>query len=189
MNSEFRIQNSEFQRLAFVALGSNLGDSRKILLDAMARLQQFSTVPILKSSLWQTSPVDCPPGSPKFLNAVAALIPPADETPESLLAKLQALEKEFGRQAKKIPNEPRPLDLDLIAFGNEIRPAAPKRSEGGRSPDLVLPHPRAHTRRFVLQPLSEIAPDLVLPGQSRTAAQLLAALDDSEGCEKIPPAG
>ncbi len=59
---------------AIVALGSNLGDSRKILLDAMARLQNFSDEPLLKSSLWQTSPVDCPPDSPKFLNAVVALV-------------------------------------------------------------------------------------------------------------------
>jgi 2-amino-4-hydroxy-6-hydroxymethyldihydropteridine diphosphokinase len=179
MNSEFRIQNSEFQKLAFIALGSNLGDSRKIILDALARLQKLSDAPIIKSSLWQTSPVGCPPGSPKFLNAVVAFDPLADETPESLLEKLQALEKEFGRQTKKVLNEPRPLDLDLIAFGTEARSL----------PDLILPHPRAHTRRFVLQPLCEIAPDLVLPGQARTAAQLLAGLDGSESCGEIPPAG
>ena len=70
MNSKLEIQNS---KLAFVALGSNLGDSRKIILDAMARLQKFSDAPILKSSLWQTSPVDCPPDSPKFVNAVVGL--------------------------------------------------------------------------------------------------------------------
>jgi 2-amino-4-hydroxy-6-hydroxymethyldihydropteridine diphosphokinase len=186
VNSKLKPQNS---KLAFVALGSNLGDSRKTLLDTMARLQKLSDAPILKSSLWQTSPVDCPPDSPKFLNAIVALSPRADETPESLLEKLQVLEKEFGRAPKKIPNEPRPLDLDLIAFGNEIRPAAPKRSEDGNSPDLILPHPRAHERRFVLQPLNEIAPDLVLPGQTRTVAQLLAGLGDAESCEKIFPAG
>ena len=155
---------------AFVALGSNLGDSRQILLDAMTRLQNFSDAPLFKSSLWQTTPVDCPPDSPKFLNAVAGLVPRAGETPESLLQKLQALEKEFGRRPKKILNEPRPLDLDLIAFGNEVR----------SSPELILPHPRAHLRRFVLQPLSEIAPDFSLPGQLKTVAQLLAALPAGE---------
>jgi 2-amino-4-hydroxy-6-hydroxymethyldihydropteridine diphosphokinase len=175
MNSEFRIQNSEFQKLVFVALGSNLGDSRKIFLDAMVRLQKFSAMPILKSSLWQTSPVNCPPDSPKFLNAVVALNPFAEETPESLLEKLQNLEKEFGRAAKKILNEPRPLDLDLIAFGTEIR----------SSPKLILPHPRAHTRKFVLQPLDEIAPELILPGQTQTVAQLLAELNSDESCEKV----
>src|SRR5665213_3543146 len=99
---------------ALISLGSNLGDSRKIILDAMARLQKFSDLPILKSSLWQTSPVDCPPDSPKFVNAVVGLIPRENETPEALLKKLQNLEKEFGRAPKTILNEPRPLDLDLI---------------------------------------------------------------------------
>jgi 2-amino-4-hydroxy-6-hydroxymethyldihydropteridine diphosphokinase len=160
---------------AVVALGSNLGDSRRIITDAMARLQKFSDEPILKSSLWETTPVDCPPGSPKFVNAVAGLVPQKNETPESLLKKLRGLEKEFGRRPKKILNEPRPLDLDLIAFGNEIR----------RSPELILPHPRAHQRRFVLQPLSELAPGLVLPGQGRSVAELLAELPADETVTRI----
>ena len=176
MNSKLKTHHS---KLVFIALGSNLGDSRMILLAALAELQVFSTAPVLKSSLWQTSPVDCPPGSRKFLNAVAALVPPAGETPESLLEKLQALEKKFGRRPKKLLNEPRPLDLDLIAFGMETRSSA----------RLTLPHPRAFARRFVLQPLCEIAPALVLPGQTRTVAQLLAGLDDSESCEKVSAAG
>ena len=156
--------------LAIIALGSNLGDSRQIILSAMLRLSKMSNQPALKSSLWQTSPVDCPPDSPPFVNAVIALVPFADETPESLLHKLRALEKKSGRAPKKILNEPRALDLDLIAFGVETR----------NTPELVLPHPRAHLRRFVLQPLSEIAPDLILPGQSRTVSQLLAGLPDAE---------
>jgi 2-amino-4-hydroxy-6-hydroxymethyldihydropteridine diphosphokinase len=152
--------------MVFVALGSNLGNSRQIILEAIDRLQGFSAGPLLKSSLWQTAPVDCPPESSQFVNAIIGLAPRAGETPESLHAKQQALEKEFGRLPKKILNEPRPLDLDLIAFGDEIR----------NTPELVLPHPRAHLRRFVLQPLSEIAPDLILPGQGKTVADLLAAL-------------
>ena len=175
MNSEFKIQNSELQKSAFIALGSNLGDSRKIILDAMTRLQCFSEAPIQKSSLWLTTPVDCPPGSPKFVNAIAALIPRHGETPESLLEKLHELEKASGRQPKKILNEPRPLDLDLIAFGNEIR----------NLPKLILPHPRAHQRRFVLQPLSEIAPELILPGQTKTVSQLLADLPTDETVTRI----
>src|SRR5690349_19032312 len=83
--------------LAFVALGSNLGESRGIIRDATLRLQEFSDERLLKSSLWQTSPVDCPPGSPMFVNAVVGLVPRTDETPESLLARLQALERESGR--------------------------------------------------------------------------------------------
>jgi 2-amino-4-hydroxy-6-hydroxymethyldihydropteridine diphosphokinase len=161
--------------LAIVALGSNLGDSRNIMLNAIARLQQFSDQPLLKSSLWKTSPVDCPPGSPVFINAVVALVPKTDETPESLLNKLRALEKDFGRSQKKILNEPRPLDLDLITFGNETR----------QTPGLTLPHPRAHLRKFVLQPLSEIAPDFILAGQGKTVSQLLAGLSSDETMEKV----
>ena len=165
-SSTFHLPSS----LAIVALGSNLGDSRRIILEAMARLQKFSGWPLLKSSLWQTTPVNCPPNSPLFVNAVAGFAPQKTETPESLLQKLRALEKEFGRPLKKVLNEPRSLDLDLIAFGTETR----------HTPELVLPHPRAHSRRFVLQPLSEIAPDLILPGQSKTVSQLLAELLDEE---------
>ena len=161
--------------LAIIALGSNLGDSRQIILNAMVRLAQMSNRPALRSSLWQTSPVDCPPGSPPFLNAVVALVPFAVETPESLLKKLHKLEKKSGRQAKKVLNEPRMLDLDLITFGEETR----------HTPDLVLPHPRAHLRRFVLQPLSEITPNLILPGQSKTVSELLAGLPDGETVTRL----
>jgi 2-amino-4-hydroxy-6-hydroxymethyldihydropteridine diphosphokinase len=161
--------------LAVVALGANLGDAQGDILRGMRRLEELSDGPLLKSSLWQTMPVDCPPGSPAFVNAVVVLVPRADETPETLLAKLQALEKEFGRRPKKVLNEPRPLDLDLIAFAGEVR----------HGDLLVLPHPRAHERRFVLQPLAEISPDLILPGQRRTAAELLEMLPAGESVEKL----
>ena len=161
--------------MAFVALGSNLGDSAQILREAMARLQEFSDQPLLRSSLWQTTPVDCPPGSPSFLNAVVGLMPRPAETPESLLTKLQALEKEFGRTLKTVLNEPRPLDLDIIAFGNEIR----------ATENLLLPHPRAHERRFVLQPLSEIAPDVILPGQFKTVCELLQGLPPDPSMRRV----
>jgi 2-amino-4-hydroxy-6-hydroxymethyldihydropteridine diphosphokinase len=161
--------------LTFVALGSNLGNSREILLLAMNRLREFSTTPLAASSLYETEPVDCPPGSPKFLNAVVALQPRTEETPESLLAKLQSLEKKFGRRPKKILNEPRPLDLDLIAFGNETR----------STPSLTLPHPRAHRRKFVLLPLAEIAPDFILPGQARNALELSRYLTSGEDVRKL----
>ena len=150
----------------FVALGSNLGDSRQTILRAIDRLQTLSDQPLLKSSLIETAPLDCPPGSPNFVNAVVGLMPRAKETPESLLKKLRVIEIEFGRQPKTVLNEPRPLDLDLIAFGKETRD----------TPELVLPHPRAHLRRFVLQPLAEIAPDFILPGQIKSVAKMLEAV-------------
>lgn len=157
-------------RTALIALGSNLGDSIAVLRAASVRLADLSAEPLIKSSLWQTSPVDCPPGSRPFVNAAVAVHPTEDETPESLLAKLQQMEKDFGRRPKIVPNEPRPLDLDLIAFGDEVR----------NTPELTLPHPRAHLRRFVLQPLSEVAPEFVLPGETRNIRHLLDALASTE---------
>lgn len=133
---------------AIVALGSNLGDSRKLIEKAIEQLAGFSSEPLRPSSLWETQPVDCPPGSPPFINAVVVLRPRSGETPESLLSKLQQLEREFGRKPKTVHNESRPLDLDLITFRNEVR----------NSPKLTLPHPRAHLREFVMGPLAEINP-------------------------------
>ena len=156
--------------LCFVALGSNLGDSPLIIRQAVERLKAFSDRPLLRSSLWQTTPVDCPPGSPNFINAVIGLVTRADETPETMLRKLKALEREFGRTPKTILNEPRSLDLDLIAFGKQRRD----------TPELILPHPRAYQRRFVLQPMAEIAPNFILPGQSETISALLTHLISSE---------
>ncbi len=165
------------RRLIIVALGSNLGDSEQIIEAAFGRLQQFSDEPLLKSSLWETTPVDCPPGSPNFLNAVAGFVPRPEETPETLLRKLQALEREFGRQPKKVHNEARPLDLDIIAFARKVRIA----------PDLMIPHPLAHQRSFVLKPLHEIAPDLRLRGQKETVSALLAKLPIDLGVRKFRP--
>jgi 2-amino-4-hydroxy-6-hydroxymethyldihydropteridine diphosphokinase len=145
------------------------------ILRAMDRLQRFSDRPLWRSSLWQTTPVACPPGSLAFVNAMAGLLPHPGETPESLLDKLQALESEFGRQPKQVLNEPRPLDLDLIAFGTLVFQSA----------RLTLPHPRAHLRRFVLAPLAEIAPDYVWPQQGKTVRQLLRGLVSDESVRRV----
>ncbi len=161
--------------LVIVALGSNLGDSVSLLHQAIERLSALAAGGFSASSLWRTAPVDCPPGTPDFVNATAVFEPRPGETPLSLLGKLQQLESEFGRRPKKIRNESRPLDLDLITFGNQ-RIATPA---------LILPHPRAHLRRFVLCPLSEIAPDLVLPGQQKSIKELLEALDSPESVRQI----
>ena len=157
-------------REVLIALGSNLGDSVRVIRAAMDELDRFAAMPCRRSSLWKSSPVDCPPGSPPFVNGAVAYEPAAEETPESLLARLQAIEKTAGRRKKKVLNEPRPLDLDLIAFGSETR----------SSRRLILPHPRAYLRRFVLAPLKEIAPGFVLPGQSKTIRRLLSELKTDE---------
>jgi 2-amino-4-hydroxy-6-hydroxymethyldihydropteridine diphosphokinase len=161
----------DLRQLAFIALGSNLGDPQLNVRRAMDRLEELSAAPLLRSSLWASTPVDCPPGSPDFVNAVVGLSPRSGETPESLLEQLQRLEREFGRQPKKVFNESRPLDLDLIAFG------AQRRQTSG----LTLPHPRAGEREFVLGPLTEIAPNLVLPGDARTVRVRLESLRKTPG--------
>lgn len=160
--------------LVLVSLGSNLGNSRQVIASACERLAASSRKPLRRSSCWLSTPVDCPPGSPKFINAAAALWLGPEHSPESFLLHLQQLEREFGRQPKKILNEPRPLDLDLIAYGSQTRDTE----------SLKLPHPRAHLRRFVLQPLSELAPSLVLPGQACSIAELLAGLFSDEILER-----
>ena len=92
-----------------VALGSNLGDSESLIRWAMDRLEDRSSKPLRRSSLWTSTPVDCPPGSPIFTNAVTILVPKEGETPESLLAFLQSVEVEAGRRPKVVHNESQPL--------------------------------------------------------------------------------
>ncbi len=152
--------------MAYVALGANLGDAAATLSDAAAEIAGWSSGMALGSSLWLTAPVDCPFGSPPFLNAALGLRPKPVTTPESLLNNLLALESKLGRTRSGLANAPRVIDLDLIAFGTETR----------NMPTLVLPHPQAHKRSFVLAPLAEIAPGLVLPGQQQTVSGLLATL-------------
>jgi 2-amino-4-hydroxy-6-hydroxymethyldihydropteridine diphosphokinase len=165
----------DLQQFAFVALGSNLGDPTENVRRAMDRLQALSPAPLLRSSLWKSEPVDCPPGSPVFINAAAGLLPRPGETPLSLLRTLLEIETEFGRKPRSVRNEARSLDLDLLAFG-------PHKCQ---SHELTLPHPRAHLRRFVLAPLDEVAPGLVLPGMTRTVSQLLASLPSNQIIQKL----
>ena len=158
-----------------VGLGSNQGDSRSIVLEAMRRLSQFSSGEVACSRLWRTSPVDCPPDSGDFINAAAAFSPPSTLTPEVLLAELKKLEREFGRQRAIVRNAPRELDLDLLLYGDEVRD----------SDDFILPHPRAVDRRFVLAPAAEVLPDAIWPGTGQTIGQLLVALHSEEQVDPL----
>ena len=153
-----------------VALGSNLGDPAALIRSAFGRLESMASSPVVASSVWNTTPVECPPGSPRFANAAARFSPLPGTTPLSLLRSLQALEREFGRKPKVILNESRPLDLDLIAWG----------SMRLDTPGLILPHPRAHLRRFVLVPLAEVAPEWVLAGHTVPIRDLLKRLVSDE---------
>jgi 2-amino-4-hydroxy-6-hydroxymethyldihydropteridine diphosphokinase len=137
--------------LVGIALGSNLGDRGALLEQGFAFLRSLSvTQHFLSSSIFETEPVDCPPGSPP-LNAVAEIAYAG--IPRELLSELQAYELECGRARVRPVNAPRPLDLDILYFGSLVL----------QEPDLVIPHPRLTQRRFVLQPLAEIRPELVLP--------------------------
>jgi 2-amino-4-hydroxy-6-hydroxymethyldihydropteridine diphosphokinase len=149
-----------------VAFGSNLGDSASLIRWAMDRLEDRSSRPLRRSSLWTSTPMDCPPGSPTFTNAVAILTPKDGETPESLLTFLQSVEVEAGRRPKVVHNESRPLDLDVIAWDGETR----------NTPQLILPHPRAKVRRFVLQPLAELDPGYRFPGEDSSITESLQRL-------------
>jgi 2-amino-4-hydroxy-6-hydroxymethyldihydropteridine diphosphokinase len=161
-------------RLVVIALGSNLGESAEILHSACDQLRSLTAGFFATSSLWRSVPVDCPPGSPDFLNAVAAFETKPGLEAQTLLRQMQAWERDFGRQPKTVLNEARPLDLDLIAFGQlQIQ-----------TEELILPHPRAHLRSFVLKPLAEILPEFRLPGIATPVREL--ALGCVGDCFRLP---
>lgn len=160
---------------AGIAFGSNLGDSLGLLRQARACLAASPLLgpPFLASRLYRTSPVDCPPGSGSFLNAVLEAELTGD--PAALLAELRACEQRLGRSRHGERNAPRTIDLDLLYAGDcEIL-------AGG----LILPHPRIARRRFVLAPLAEIRPGLILPGRKETIAQLLEKLPPGDSAEPL----
>lgn len=152
---------------AGIALGSNLGDSTTLLQQAIKQLQDLHIGPpqsFLLSSLYKTSPVDCPPGTPDFLNAVVQL--ESSLSPEELLLHLQSMEAKTGRHLPRTKNTPRTLDLDLLYFGTITQ----------MTELLELPHPRICQREFVLRPLAEIAPNILLPGWEESAENYLLKL-------------
>ena len=150
-------------RSAFVGLGSNLEDPRRQVEQALAELARLPATKLMRrSSLYRSEPVGYI-SQPDFVNACAELATALE--PRPLLAALQSIEL-LHRRVRTRANGPRTLDLDLLVFdGCEIA-----------EPDLVVPHPRLHERAFVLVPLAEIAPDLVVPGEGRVA-DLLARID------------
>ncbi len=143
---------------AGIAFGSNLGDRLATLRRARACLLASALLapPVIASRVYLTSPVDCPPGSEPFLNAVIEA--ELTGTPAALLRDLRACEEGLGRPARVKRNAPRVIDLDLL-YAGDFRV---------ETEDLVLPHPRIAERRFVLAPLAEIRPGLILPGYIET---------------------
>jgi len=155
--------------IAYVGIGANLGDAQANVLDAIARLAQLEGGNMLHTSgLYRTAPIDS--SGDDYINAVVCLdtsLPAHD-----LLAALQDIEQAHGRE-RPYYNAPRTLDLDLLLYGDAVID----------TPDLTVPHPRMHARAFVLLPLLEIAPDIVIP--SHGAAGLLASQVADQTVTKI----
>lgn len=153
---------------AFIALGSNLADPILQVNHALLALNKIPQTRVIKqSSLYKTAPVDCPQVDdevvPDFINAVAEV--KTTLSPEDLLQALHAIENTAGRERPYI-NAPRVIDCDLLLYENVVKNTA----------KLTLPHPRMHTRGFVLLPLFEIAPQLILPIHGKIATLMTKQL-------------
>ena len=153
---------------AAIALGSNLDDRLANLQRARDQIRALDgmTELTMQSAVYETSPVDCEPGAQNFYNAVIEI--GFEKSADALFEALQKIEQALGRERNYERNVSRTIDLDLLCFGSERRSDAL----------LQLPHPRMTERKFVLQPLCDIAPDLRLPGQTKNVGELLAQLQD-----------
>jgi 2-amino-4-hydroxy-6-hydroxymethyldihydropteridine diphosphokinase len=160
---------------AGVALGSNLGDRLGQLQLAREKILRLSgvTAPFLFSALYETEPVGCEATAGKFLNATLEL--GFEDEPGRLLRQLRTIEISLGRKPDHERNLSRTIDLDLLYFGDTMIDR----------PELQLPHPRMHLRRFVLVPLADIRPDLILPTHTEPVHVLLARLVDKSAVVRV----
>jgi len=156
--------------LVYLSLGSNVGDRERYLRGAIAQLERIGHV-VSVSSVYETEPVEFT-DQPWFLNCAVAL--ETEETPEPLMATVLRLEQESGRQRSR-DKGPRTIDIDIVLFGDTILD----------SPSLTLPHPAMHSRRFVLEPLAEIAPDVRHPLLKKTIRELLQELPPGQIVRKL----
>ena len=151
-----------------IALGSNLGDR---MANLRATLQAITDLVgnknILVSPVYETEAVNCEPGAPEFLNAVVEI--DYDGDPTELLEHMIRIEESLGRKRDHDSNVSRKIDIDLL-YADEL---------AVDNEQLQLPHSRMHLRRFVLQPLADIRPELILPNQTKPVRELLAESKDS----------
>ncbi|HMP74015.1 MAG TPA: 2-amino-4-hydroxy-6-hydroxymethyldihydropteridine diphosphokinase [Kiritimatiellia bacterium] len=167
---------TERSREVALSLGSNLGDRAAHLSSAVDEISKVPGVKVVaKSPLYETEPVGVKPEyqSLAFLNSVVLLSTVL--TTDELHTQLLRVEKEAGRERGGDRYAPRPLDIDILYAGDEVR-----------QDEIKLPHPQCTKRRFVLQPLADLRADLVLPGIGRTVGDLLAELTDGEAVTRLP---
>ncbi len=165
------LQGSPLPELVYLSLGSNIGDRAANLRAAIDRLSASGSL-MASSDFYETEPVDFR-DQPWFLNCVIAL--QTDKSPRELLTNALVIEQAMGRQ-RTIEKGPRIVDIDILLAGNQII----------NEPGLKIPHSAMHKRRFVLEPLAEIAPDAVHPLFRKTALELLAALPAGQSVRRIP---
>jgi 2-amino-4-hydroxy-6-hydroxymethyldihydropteridine diphosphokinase len=149
-------------KLVYIALGSNLGDRAENLRQARERIEAPDLRVLRASSIYETAPRDVE-NQPWFLNQVIEC--ETDLFPRQLLERLQRIERAMGRK-RRMAKGPREIDLDILLFGNAVV----------KAPELEIPHPRLAERRFVLEPLAELAPEIRHPGTRRTVREMLAGV-------------
>src|SRR5437868_1171750 len=159
---------------AYVALGSNLGDRAGNLLLAVRGMMEAAICVIRVSSIYETEPIS-EVEQPPYLNMVAEIGNPLP-APEQVMARLLRIEYLLGR-IRDVKDGPRTIDLDLLMYGD---------IESGTE-FLMLPHPRLHERRFVLEPLVEIAPHLMHPTLKCTCEELLAKVEEKSAVNRWAP--
>lgn len=157
--------------IVYLSLGSNVGDREAQLRDAQHRLAKLGRV-IAVSSFYETEPVEFTQ-QPWFLNCAVAI--ETSSTPEDLMASILRIEEEMGR--RRLQNKgPRSIDIDILLFADAIV----------QSSELTIPHPAIHQRRFVLEPLAEIAPQALHPISKKTIRELLDELPDGQTVRRVP---
>jgi 2-amino-4-hydroxy-6-hydroxymethyldihydropteridine diphosphokinase len=166
--------------VVYLSLGSNVGDREAQLRDAQARLAAAGRV-VGASSLYETEPVEFTE-QPWFLNFALAL--ETSKTPQQLMAAILHIEEEMGRRRVQ-KKGPRPIDIDILLFDEVIINSTSLDSVDRDSANLTIPHPAVHERRFVLEPLAEIAPEVLHPVLKKTIRELRDALPPGQAVRNL----